>query len=342
MAQLALNIGEADTLAFVGLPMEPNIVSLLPASNDSSSAGKDVTAEDLSVFASLEGARNVLRKMENDRRRFWGRYDLPSAYRPACSHRLLYLVLKVHATRRAAAKSRLISAGRRAKNLNANTVMQSLLTVMMETSAEIDDKLSEVTKLLEEFALHVPNDVHDTLVVQLGAVRHVVAYCALESKKLCSQLADLQQYLEVLTLPRDEFRALLQSIPTYTPKGRLAEAAEYLRRVSSESQAIQDAIDAPTADSASINQNVQIQVALQSDAFSIIMAEFKAAENITEVVQNKDNMYSISELVNALSVYESVKHTVGGTLERQAKMQDALKEISHQFFAALIESSATA
>lgn len=56
----------------------------------------------------------------------------------------------------------------------------------------------------------------------------------------------------------------------YSSKGRLGEALECLRRVTSECDAIQSSFNAQKADMTTIVDKLQAQAALQSDAFDAV------------------------------------------------------------------------
>ncbi|KAL1938671.1 hypothetical protein VTO73DRAFT_11486 [Trametes versicolor] len=279
--------------------------------------------------------RRLLRKLEDDRRRFRARYDLPPLAHKSCTVKLLTLAFRRNAGHRAAVKGRLATAANHARRLNANVGLQGLLHTLIDTSAEVDLGVSEVANLFENCCANIPTDAQKTLTVRFGAIKHVVTYCADDTKRLCARLVNARSCLEVLTLPQDEFQALIEHLPVYSSKGRLGEALECLRRVTSECDAIQSSFNAQKADMTTIVDKLQAQAALQSDAFDAVHAELEAAEHMLDTVQTDGHVYKISDLVDSLSTYKSVQSNVGGALERQAKARDALKEIRHDFLTML-------
>lgn len=74
----------------------------------------------------------------------------------------------------------------------------------------------------------------------------------------------------VTDVSKAELQALMEHLPLYSSKGRIGEAVESLRRVTSECDAIQSSLNAQTTDIAAIGDNLQAQAALQSDAFDLI------------------------------------------------------------------------
>lgn len=81
----------------------------------------------------------------------------------------------------------------------------------------------------------------------------------------------------VTDVSKAELQALMEHLPLYSSKGRIGEAVESLRRVTSECDAIQSSFNAQKADMTTIVDKLQAQAALQSDAFDAVHVSREAA-----------------------------------------------------------------
>ncbi len=59
----------------------------------------------------------------------------------------------------------------------------------------------QLTDVFEKYSSRLPVHVRKLLEACLDAISYVVNRCAEENKQICFRLADVHEYLEVLTLP---------------------------------------------------------------------------------------------------------------------------------------------
>ncbi|KAH9885107.1 hypothetical protein C8Q73DRAFT_796000 [Cubamyces lactineus] len=317
------------------------------------------------AYEAYRAIRVIVDKMSYERRTFFEQLHIHPDHDDAWLRRLVTVAIQTNEDYRRQVRKDLSTARQRARAWDVCGSLKRAFSRVIKSANGLRRDMSEMVQLYQRNRARFVPWQGDRLRMQLDYIRNGISICVTQEREARAKLGDLKPLLEFLVLPQHDFDMALESIPAYSPanaiKNRLASLIKCLRDLQNECMDFQRTAgqyllqvtttlhfdpeitlgsdkDSLVAGCQSLRREVEQQAKFQSEILATIQMEFDTAQNLPTVIQRGLHVFTISELLNALSDYASLKRDLDTIMLQQEELRESLSAASSELHAASIPS----